>query len=52
MEIFSKIWVNLTRLSSFSEVWKFRIFYLALASSFGRDNSKDDGDAHSRKETL
>ena len=48
--------VYLTKLSSFTELCKFPIFYSALASSFGRDHSELDvsckDDAHSIKETL
>ena len=44
--------------SLFRNLCKFPIFYSALASSFGQDHSeldisrRDDGDAHSIKETL
>ena len=56
-EKFSKIWVYLTRLSSFTEFMQIPNFlYSALASSFGRDHSELDisckDDAHSIKETL
>jgi len=52
-----KIWVHLTRLSSFSEFMQIRNF-LFSASSFGRDDSeldisrKGDGDAYSKIEIL
>ena len=54
---FSKIWVFLTRLSSFAEFMQIpKFFYLALACSFGRDHSELDisckDDVHSMKETL
>ena len=52
----SKIWVFLTRLSSFTEFMQIPNFlYSALVSSFGRDHSELDisckYDAHSIKET-
>ena len=50
---FSKIWVYLTRLSSFSDFMQIPNFLLN-ASSFGRDHSELDisrtDDAHSMKE--
>ena len=53
---FSKSWVFLTRLSSFTEFMQIPNFlYSALTSSFGRDHSELDisckYDAHSIKET-
>ena len=52
---FSKIWVYLTRLSSFMEFMQIpNVLYSALASSFGRHHSELDishkGDAHSIKD--
>ena len=54
---YSKIWVHLKRLSSFSEIMEIRKFFYS-ASSFSRDHSeldisrKNDGQRYSEMETL